>query len=287
MRNGWLEPLADVRARSRRFYAAASPCVPAVRERLARLGQLLWQVARMWLAARRRAHRLGPLARGELVCSSAAALLASLRVRVVARGEVPPANVPVLIVANHVSWLDGYVINSLNPARFVAKSEVRDWPVIGTVAARFGTFFLRRGSFRDAARTVAKLSAVLRGGYPVAAFPEGTTGCGDDVGRFFPAMFQAAVNSQAMVQPIAVRYLSADGKPSRRAAFVGDMSIWDSVRLLLEEPELIAEVTCCPLLWPTSRTRRELAALSRESIERVLCRDGWQPDQPFSEQKAA
>lgn len=267
--------------------SAPSRRATAPRERLVRLARLLLQVARMWLAARLRVHRLGPLARAELVRSSAAALLDSLRVRVVSSGEVPPDNVPVLIVANHVSWLDSYVINSLNPARFVAKSELRDWPVIGTVAARFGTFFLRRGSFRDAARTVTRLSAVLRGGYPVAAFPEGTTSRGDGVGCFHPAMFQAAVNSQAMVQPIAIRYLSADGRPARRAAFVGDMSIWDSVRLLLEEPELMVEVTCCPLLWPTCRTRRELAALSRDRIAGILSPDESRPDQPFPERKAA
>jgi 1-acyl-sn-glycerol-3-phosphate acyltransferase len=267
--------------------SAASLRVTAARERLFRFARLLLQVARMWIAARLRVHRLGPAARADLIRTSAHALLASLGVRVVARGEVPPDNVPVLIVANHVSWLDSYTINSLNPARFVAKSEVGEWPVIGTVAARFGTFFLRRGSFRDAARTVTRLSAVLRGGYPVAAFPEGTTSGGDGVREFYPAMFQSAVNAQAMVQPIAIRYLSADGRPSRRAAFVGDMSIWDSVRLLLEEPELVVEVTCCPLLWPTNRTRRELATLSRDSNANVLSPDRWQPEQPFSERKAA
>jgi 1-acyl-sn-glycerol-3-phosphate acyltransferase len=265
----------------------ASRRATTVRERVVRLSRLLLQVARMWVSARRRVRRLGPAARAELIRRYARALLDSLHIRVVARGEVPPANVPVLIVANHVSWLDSYVINSLNPARFVAKSEVRDWPVIGTVAARFGTFFLRRGSFRDAARTVAKLSGVLRGGYPVAAFPEGTTSRGDEVNSFYPAMFQSAVNTQAMVQPIAMRYLSADGTPCRRAAIVGNMTIWDYVRLLLAEPELTVEVTCCPLLWPTYRTRRELAALSRESIATVLSPDRWQPDQPFPERRAA
>jgi len=269
-------------------YEAAPSRVTVARERLQRLARLLLQVARMWIAARLRVHRLGPAGRADLVRTSARTLLDSLRIRVVASGEVPPANVPVLIVANHVSWLDSYVVNSLNPARFVAKSEVRDWPIIGTVATRFGTFFLRRGSFRDAARTVTRLSAVLRGGYPVAAFPEGTTGSGAGVDRFYPAMFQAAVNAQAMVQPIAIRYLAADGTRSRRAAFVGDMSVWDSVRLLLEEPELIVEVTCCPLLWPTNRTRRELATLSRESIATVLSPDRWErPDQPFSQRRAA
>lgn len=261
--------------------------VPTVRERFRRLARLFLQVAGMWFVARLRIHRLGPVARAEMVRASAGALLDALRVRVVARGEVPPARVGVLIVSNHVSWLDSYVINSLNPARFVAKSEVHHWPVIGTIAARFGTFFLRRGSIRDAARTVIRLSAVLRSGYPVAAFPEGTTSLGHDVGCFYPAMFQAAVKAQAMVQPIAIRYLAKDGTPCQRAAFIDDMTLWDSLRLLLDEPELVVEVTCCPLLWPTNRTRRELAALSRESIASALFSDRWHPDRPLSERKAA
>lgn len=261
--------------------------VPPARERFRRLARLLLQVARMWIAATLRVRGLGPTARAELVRTSARALLGALNIRVVARGEVPPDRVGVLIVSNHISWLDSYVINSLNPARFVAKSEVRDWPVIGTMADRFGTFFLRRGLIRDAARMVVQLSAVLRAGHPVAAFPEGTTSFGDDVGHFYPAMFQSAVKAQAMVQPIAIRYLAADGTSSRRAAFVGDMSLWDSVCLLLQEQELVVEVICCPLLWPTRRTRRELAMHSRESIANALYPGRWEPDQPFSERKAA
>ena len=186
---------------------------------------MLAQLGAVWLAAVVVAPRLGTAHRDGLVARFAAQTLAILGVRARAGGAQPLRDGPVLVVANHVSWLDVYLLNAvLGGARHVAKSEVARWPVAGAIARGFGTFFHARGNFRDAARVKDAVAAALRAGERVVVFPEGTTSEGDDVGRFHAAFFQAAVDARVPVQAVAVRYPGAGGRPDPAAAFVGDMT---------------------------------------------------------------
>src|SRR5262249_56452210 len=110
---------------------------------------------------------------------------------------------PRRVVSNHVSCLDVYVLNAAQPVRFVAKSETRTWPFVGTIADRFGSFFIVRGSCRDAARVKTRVAEALRAGESVAVFPEATTTDGHRVKPFYGAMFQAALHAAVPVQPAA------------------------------------------------------------------------------------
>jgi 1-acyl-sn-glycerol-3-phosphate acyltransferase len=246
----------------------------ALSMRALRFARLLMLLVRLWLFARFSAARLTPAARACSVRSWARRILTALSVEVRTRGHVPTADAPLLIVANHVSWLDSYALNTVSTARFVAKSEVRGWPLIGTVAARFDTIFIKRGCYRAAARVVGTLATALSESRPAAAFPEATTSDGGRPLRFFPAMFQAAVSSGACVQPVAIRYRNSEGEPTNAAAFVGEMSVLDSLRRLLREPRLTAELVFCAPLDSAGRTRRELAALAHAAIEAALGTDG-------------
>ena len=236
--------------------------------RALRLVRLLAHLLHMWAGAHALAPRLHPTARARLMRRWARRLLRGLAVDVHLRGT--PAAEATLLVANHVSWLDTYAIHTVEAARFVAKSEVGTWPVIGTIAERFGTIFIRRGCFRSAARTVGALAEALCRGESVAAFPEATTSDGRDLLPFFPAMFQAAVLTGARVQPVALRYRDRDGRHSSAAPFIGEMSVADSLRLLLREPRLTVEVTFCAPIDPYGLTRRELAIRSRGAIATAL-----------------
>jgi 1-acyl-sn-glycerol-3-phosphate acyltransferase len=229
---------------------------------------------RLYVVARCIVPRRSAAARRRLTRRWAHAMLRPLRLEVRARGHLPASDTPLLLVANHSSWLDIYALNTVSAARFVAKSEVGEWPLVGTIAARFGTFFLQRGSFRAAARMVGALTDALCDAHPVAVFPEGTTSAGDRVLPFYPAMFQAAVRSGAAVQPVAIRYRAADGTATRAAAYVGDMSIADSLRLLLREPRLTAELIFCAPLAPAGLTRKQLAAQAHAAIAAALAGDG-------------
>ena len=216
-----------------------------------------------------RAPRLGPGERRELAARFAREMLDVLEVPLHVRGT-PPAGGPALVVANHVSWLDMYVLNAVAGARFVAKSEMRGWPFFGTIAARFDTFFIVRGSYRDAARTRTAVAHTFREGERVAVFPEGTTTDGATVGRFYPALFQAAIDSGACVQPAALRYRDAHGRRSPAPIFVGDTTLLASVARVVREPALSAEVAFGPPLDPVGRTRRELAEEARRWIVATL-----------------
>ena len=228
--------------------------------------------ARLWLLARFVAPGLDPATRQRRVQQLARDMLDLLGVELEVRGVRLPAAAPVLLVPNHVSWLDVWAVNALAPARFVAKAEVATWPVAGAITRGFGAVFIKRGCPRDAWRVKTRLGVHLGDGERVAGFPEGTTMDGTRLGHFHPAIFQAAVDAGAPVQPVAIRYLAPDGSPCRAAPFVDDMSFVESLRRILGAPGITAEVTFLPPRSGQGACRKALAAWSREAIARELAR---------------
>jgi 1-acyl-sn-glycerol-3-phosphate acyltransferase len=186
------------------------------------------------------------------------AILASLGVRLRWRGPAPrPGS---LLVANHVSWLDVIALCAVTPVRLVAKHDVRGWPGVGPLAAAAGSIFLDRTRPKRLPATVAEVAAALRAGRSVAVFPEGTTFCGADRGHFRPAVFQAAVDAGAPVVPISIRY----GHPA--AAFVGDDTLWSSVRRVAAARRLTVTLVGSPALRPEpGADRRSLARAAQAS----------------------
>jgi 1-acyl-sn-glycerol-3-phosphate acyltransferase len=227
-------------------------------------------LAVLWGAARFVAPRLDPAERRRLSTRLAQRTLGSLRLAVTRRGEMAPADEPMLVVANHVSWLDVYVLNASRPMRFVAKAETRSWPVVGTIADGFDSLFIVRGSVRDAARVKARVAEALRAGESVAVFPEATTTDGRAVKPFYAAMFQAAIDADVRVQPVAIRYPGPDGRPNPAAAFIDDMAFTTSLLRVVGEPFLRAEARFGPPLPVVGRHRGELAAAARAFIVDAL-----------------
>lgn len=170
----------------------------------------------------------------------------------------------VLVVANHVSWLDILLVAAVRPGRMLAKSEVGHWPVFGRIAARGGTLFIERDRLRALPGTVARIATALRSGATVVAFPEGSTWCGRRQGRFRPAVFQAALDARVPVQPIAVRYHLRDGTPTTAAAFVGEDTLVASLRRVASARGLVAEVRLAPEIPAGEYSdRRRLAAAAQ------------------------
>jgi 1-acyl-sn-glycerol-3-phosphate acyltransferase len=161
------------------------------------------------------------------------------------RGPLPTAS-GTLIAANHVSWLDIPAVLAVAPVRILAKSDVRDWPVLGMMAIRSGTIFIDRRRLRRLPGTVADIAAALRAGRDVLVFPEGSTWCGRTAGRFYPALFQAAVNAGAATVPVSLHYRLSSGEPTTAAAFVGDDTLLASVRRVIAARALVVEVEVRP-----------------------------------------
>lgn len=173
-----------------------------------------------------------------------------------------------MTVANHVSWLDIPLIGACERTQFVAKSEIRDWPIAGTFANACGTFYIRRG--KGGARPLLdRLLVHLGGGGSITLFPEGTTSDGRDLLPFHGRLFAAAIESDCPVQPVALRY--APGRGGRSIApFIGDDDLLRHVLRVLREPVLEVEVIYCAPLSSRNCERDELAEAARRAIAAAL-----------------
>lgn len=177
-----------------------------------------------------------------------------------------------MVISNHVSWIDIYVINAWQPMRFVAKSEIRQWPVIGWLCAKAGTFFIDRNRKRDTRRMMHALVERMQQGDIVCVFPEGTTGDGRDVLPFHANLMQAPLHAGVPVQPIGLRYLDVrTGEWTPIPAYVGDLTLLQTLDAILRAERLKVRLTIgAPLHIEEEHTRRELAELGREAIRELL-----------------
>ena len=172
----------------------------------------------------------------------------------------------VLIVANHVSWLDVFAINAVLPAAFVAKDDIRGWPLFGWLAAKSDTLFLQRGS-RGHARVInAAVADILGAGRDVAVFPEGTTTDGRSLLHFHSALIQPALAAGRPVLPMALSYWAADGQRSLAPRYDGDISLGACVRAILSQRGLSVRLVTTPLLGGAGEDRKQVTQAARQAI---------------------
>ena len=185
-----------------------------------------------------------------------------------------------LYVANHISWMDILALNAACPVAFVSKAEVRQWPLVGWLAAKGDTVFLRRGS-RGHARVVnGEIDARLTQGQDVAVFPEGTTTDGTHLLHFHAALLQPAIESGRPIQPVALSYHATGGARSLAPAYAGETRFLDCLRAVLACRRLSVRVVALPALAAHSATRRELATAARTAIAVSL---GFPPEHTVPE----
>lgn len=184
----------------------------------------------------------------------------------------PPQSLarPAVLVANHVSWLDIYLVHAVWQVRFIAKSEVRNWPVIGCLSARTGTLFIERGNRRHATQINRAIHSAFVEGDAIGIFPEGTTTFGDEISGFHASLLQPAVDEHALVFPVALRYLDVHGNLNRNAAYVGDTSLLESMFAILAQPRIVAELIFLAPIDAEGRSRRDLARETQAAIAAAL-----------------
>jgi 1-acyl-sn-glycerol-3-phosphate acyltransferase len=172
-----------------------------------------------------------------------------------------------LVVANHVSWLDIAALHAVLPeARFVAKADVKRWPLIGRLVAGAGTLFIERESKRDALRVVHQSAAALQAGDSVAVFPEGTTGDGRTLLPFHANLLQAALATGTPVQPVLLRFFDAEHRASPLVEFLGDTTLAQSVWRIACARGLGVAVSVLPAEGSAHADRRALAVHLREVL---------------------
>jgi 1-acyl-sn-glycerol-3-phosphate acyltransferase len=201
-------------------------------------------------------------------------MLAIMGVTLVVRGT-PPAGGPVLLVANHISWLDILVMDAAHPARFVSKSDIKHWPVLGALITGAGTLYIERASRRDAMRVVHQMAAALTAGDTLAVFPEGTTHDGRTLLPFHANLIQAAISAHAPVLPVALQYLDgASGAISDAPLFLGDTTLLQSVWRSLRADGMQACVQFGEPLLAGDRDRRTFAADLQQAVGAMLTAGG-------------
>lgn len=196
--------------------------------------------------------------------SWSAALLDTLGIEL--QADLTHAVPGALVVANHVSWIDIFVINAALPSAFVSKEEVRHWPVIGWLAARSDTVFLRRGSRGHARIINEQVAKILDQGKYVAVFPEGTTTDGRSLLHFHAALIQPALAAGRPVLPAAISYWEADGSRSLAPRYDGDISLGACLAAIVRRPRLVARLVTTPLRGQNGEDRRTVAAEACEAI---------------------
>ncbi|MFG2639692.1 lysophospholipid acyltransferase family protein [Streptomyces sp. NPDC048370] len=189
-------------------------------------------------------------------------VLRAFGVRTKVTGAPVPADGPFLIVANHISWLDIPLVASVLPGRMLAKREVRQWPVLGPLAARGGTLFIDRDRLRALPETVRTMAGAMAGGGRVIVFPEGSTWCGRGGGAFRHAAFQAALDASVPVLPVRLEY-----RPVGPAAFVGEDPLAASLWRIVAARGLTAEIRILdPISTIQYPNRRALAQAAQRAV---------------------
>lgn len=198
-------------------------------------------------------------------------LLKVLGIEVAGLGSIPPhALENTVLVANHISWVDIFALNAVTVSRFVAKSEVRSWPVIGWLSHNTGTLFIARDKRHDTIKVNRAISQALSAGNCIAVFPEGSTTDGRSVKTFNASLLQPAVDAASSVIPVAIRYLDQHGKETDAAAYIGDMSLVESIMKLISEPGIVAQLQFFDPLASRHQHRRDLAKAAEKLIGEAI-----------------
>ena len=223
-------------------------------------------VTGVWVVAVR-LPRLPPAQQNARVQAWAVQMLSHAGITLEVRGQ-PPVTGPVLLISNHISWLDIPVMHAARHCRFVSKADVQDWPLIGTLATAAGTLYIERSSRRDALRMVHLMDAALRDNEVLAVFPEGTTGDGRALLPFHANLLQAAVSADAPAQPVGLRFVDqASGQASHAPSYIGDETLLGSIWRTVCAPPLVAVVHYGQPERAQGRERRAWITQLRDTVD--------------------
>ncbi|TXI73529.1 MAG: 1-acyl-sn-glycerol-3-phosphate acyltransferase [Limnohabitans sp.] len=179
----------------------------------------------------------------------------------------PVTSGPALIVSNHISWLDILVIHAARYCRFVSKSDIRDWPLVGALATGSGTLYIERTSRKDALRMVHDMADAMKEGDVVAVFPEGTTSDGRELLPFHANLIQSAIAAEVPVQPLSLKFVDArSGEMTLAPCYIGDDTLVGSVWRTLKAPPITAVVCFGEPQAAEGRDRRQWASDLRAAV---------------------
>jgi 1-acyl-sn-glycerol-3-phosphate acyltransferase len=181
-----------------------------------------------------------------------------------------PGGIGAMLVMNHVSWLDIFIIHAMRPAHFVAKAEIARWPILGYLTDRTGAVFIERGKRHAVREANHKVATMLAEGELVGMFPEGAVSDGNRLLPFHGNLIQPAIDTGAPVIVAGIRYRDADGGPTTAALYVGEINMLQSIVRIVRQGPIVAEVQLIEAIDGTGKTRHQLARAARALIADAL-----------------
>ncbi|WP_314342315.1 1-acylglycerol-3-phosphate O-acyltransferase [Simonsiella muelleri] len=185
-----------------------------------------------------------------------------------------------LIVANHISWLDIFVLAAIYPASFIAAKELRSWFVIGKMIENAGTVFIDRTNRKDIEPINAAIVERLQAGNDVCFFPEARTSLGNAVLPLKAALFQAAINAPTNIQCVVLRYYDAENKRTEQISFSGTnffITLWR----ILSQPKITVRIDFPPLIQPTEQPNADRFTLKDQAealFNQIVLSDSPNPE---------
>ncbi|NDC80611.1 MAG: 1-acyl-sn-glycerol-3-phosphate acyltransferase [Verrucomicrobia bacterium] len=198
--------------------------------------------------------------------------LAYLRCRVNVQGTPPHRG---MLASNHQGYMDILVLGSLDPASFVAKAEIRWWPIFGLFSWWAGTIFLERRNKMALQGPLHETINRLREDGRVVVFPEGTDSDGTGVLPFHSSFFEAAIRAQCPVIPVAIRYSAPEVSRGEEVIYWKDRRFLPHLIRLLGVGGIRAQVTFGKPMEPGS-DRKELTRRVYREVARMV-REGERP----------
>ena len=184
-----------------------------------------------------------------------------MKLSVIREGELPKDGA--LLISNHISWLDIIVIGQYLPVYFVAKSDISSWPIIGYLSRQGGTIFIRRGNKKSIKETAEKMIWVLKQNSNIVAFPEGTTTSGNEVLSFHASLFQPALLTKSVIQPVVIQY---DGAAKHQAPFIGEDDFVRHLIKMLCLDKVEVRLSFLPVIKSLGKDRHTVCVEAREKI---------------------
>jgi 1-acyl-sn-glycerol-3-phosphate acyltransferase len=177
-----------------------------------------------------------------------------------------------LLVPNHISYLDVIVIGAYLPSIFVTSREIEATPVLGHVTRAAGCAFVERRHIWDVHRDIDQLAGMLNDGMNVTLFPEGSTSCGDHLMEFKRTLLESAIRSRCRVLPLCVRYERIDGQRYDKGnrdlvAWYGDMTFFPHLWQLMTTRSIDVRLTV--LGEVAFRDHKSRKRLSRDAKARI------------------
>lgn len=175
----------------------------------------------------------------------------------------------ILFVSNHISWLDIIVINAAMPMRFLAKSEVKDWPLFGYLANKLNTVYVQRENRSDARKAVENLIDVLNEGQRICIFPEGTSSDGLSILKFKSNLFESVIASDAICIPLALTYKDVTSlEISTAPAYWGEISLIESIKNIVNASPMMATISIGAVI-DDCETRKAMSLNAWEQIDQM------------------